>query len=302
MTDFKSQNEYCEISKKFRNFVFVCNNWTDESVKIIVDHLEPLSRYIVYGKEIGKKGTPHLQGYCQLKDQTRRSAIKKILKGFWFAKAKGTAQQASGYCKKDKDFYEFGVMKKQGKRNDISDMYDMIKEGKNDFEVQESNPNAYCRYYKGLDRMKFNYHRFNFRGYSPVKVTILWGGAGAGKTRLALETDPMCYYHTYNEGHQWFNGYDGQKVILFDEFYGQIRYSNFLKYIDGYRFRLPTKGGYTWKMWETVIICSNQNPEFWYSKGITPALKRRYEENGSSITFMKVGNVSVAGDMLPSNF
>jgi len=301
MTDFKSENPHCETSAKFRNFVFTCNNWTDESVKLIVDKLEPLSRYIIYGKEVGKKGTPHLQGYCQLKDQTRRSAIKKILTGFWFAKAKGNAKQASDYCRKDDDYYEWGTMKKAGKRTDIHELYDMIKENKTDFDLQEYAPATYVRYYKGLDRMRFNYQQATYRGYAPVKVTILWGGAGVGKTRTALENDPDLYFHTYNDGSQWFDGYIGQKTVLFDEFYGQIKYSTMLKLLDGYRFRLPIKGGFTWKMWENVVICSNQDPQFWYSVGITPALKRRFEENGSSITFLECKNVSVARDILPGN-
>jgi len=277
MTDFKSQNEFDEKSRRFRNFVFTCNNWTAESVKILVDKIEPLSRYIVYGKELGKKGTPHLQGYCQLKEQTGRPAIKKILTGFWFAKSNGTAAQASNYCKKDDDYYEYGQMKRAGKRTDIDDLYHMAAANKSDIEIGEYNPSGYLRYHRAIDRVRLNYMRSN-KKFEPVKVTVLWGEAGKGKSRKAYEIDPNLYHFTHMEGPIWFDGYRGEKTILINDFYGNIRYSYLLELLDGYKFNIPVKGGFTWKMWNHVIITSNKHPQFWYKKGFTPALKRRIDE------------------------
>lgn len=292
MTDFKNVVEFDEKASRLRNFVFTCNNWTDESVKTIVDKLEPLSKYIIYGKEIGKKGTPHLQGYCQLKTSQRRAAIKKALPGFWFAKAKGNAEQASGYCKKDDDYYEWGVMKKAGKRTDIDSLYHMAAENKSDVEIGESNPSGYLRYYKAIDRVRLNYMRQN-RKFEKIKVTVLWGEAGTGKSRVAYEMDPDLYHFVKDSDNNWFDGYTGQKTILFNDFYGGIRYGLFLDLTDGYKFNIGVKGGFSWKMWNHVIITSNKHPSQWYSVGWTIALQRR-------ITTI-VHFDTVAGNILPSN-
>lgn len=73
----------------------------------------------------------------------------------------------------------------------------------------------------------------------------------------------------------WWDGYDGQTAILFDDFYGGVPYGSFLRYLDGYPVRLAVKGSFCHKAWTTVYITSNKPPECWYKKGLTPALKRR---------------------------
>ena len=63
-------------------------------------------RYLVYGKEIGEQGTPHLQGYVEHKEALTFSAFNKRLglkKGGPFASCgnrKGSPKEAAGYCKK----------------------------------------------------------------------------------------------------------------------------------------------------------------------------------------------------------
>lgn len=71
--------------------------------------------YIIWGREVGENGTPHLQGYCELNKQQSRKQITKIP---GFAKAwtqrrhqKSSQKQAIDYCKKDGDWEEHGEPK-----------------------------------------------------------------------------------------------------------------------------------------------------------------------------------------------
>lgn len=107
-----------------------------------------------------------------------------------------------------------------------------------------------------------------------VKVITLIGAPGTGKSRWAYDNYPDLY--SKPEG-QWFDGYTGQKTLLLDDFYGDIPYSQLLKVLDRYPLQVPIKGGFVHAQWDTVIITSNKQPEFWYPE-IT-ALKRRITES-----------------------
>jgi len=257
---------------RYRNFCFTINNPTDDD-KSKVAQL-PAS-YTVYGEEIGEKsGTPHLQGYCELTKQTRFKKLKLLLPRAHIEKRRGTAEQAAKYCKKDGVYTETGTISNPGKRNDISNLYDAMKEGKSNYELQEIDCSTYARYYKAMGHMRFNWQSATQKDYQHVEVIILHGTAGSGKTRACLEFDPDLYQVT-RDG-DWWCGYNGQSTILFDDYYGNIKYDRFLRLLDGYRFMLSVKGSQTWKNWTTVLITSNTAPHQWYTQGLTPALARRF--------------------------
>lgn len=73
-----------------------------------------LFSYTIYGKEIGESGTSHLQAYVAC----HKRLLMTTLKSFWptahFEIARGTPQQAADYCKKDGDYYEFGILPTTG--------------------------------------------------------------------------------------------------------------------------------------------------------------------------------------------
>lgn len=100
------------MSQKLRNFCLTINNYNDEDISMA---LKCPYQYLILGKEIGESGTHHLQGYCELKNQTRFNTVKE-----WFPKAhmeprKGTANEAADYCKKDGEFTEYGEKKNKVK-------------------------------------------------------------------------------------------------------------------------------------------------------------------------------------------
>lgn len=102
-----------------KRWCFTLNNPTDEEQLDLFTHGEecgssenssPFS-YLIFGRETGQGGTPHLQGYFILQSKQRLGTIKQI-QGFGrchLEVSRGSHDQASQYCKKDGDFDEYGV-------------------------------------------------------------------------------------------------------------------------------------------------------------------------------------------------
>lgn len=124
-------NLYREASVRTRStrWVFTLNNYTDDDVNHLVTVLEPVTKYLVFGREVGDSGTPHLQGFFQLTNSGRFNAVKQLVGArAWIAQARGTTQQASDYCKKEDDYEEFGdCPHEQGHRSDWDDYRDFVR-------------------------------------------------------------------------------------------------------------------------------------------------------------------------------
>lgn len=115
-----------------RRWVFTLNNYApaDEARLAALGASEAI-RYLVYGREIGSSGTPHLQGFVVYSTPKRLRAAKRALGGNPHVEAaRGTSIQAAAYCKKDGDFEEFGAVPgpEQGRRNDFQELKDWVLE------------------------------------------------------------------------------------------------------------------------------------------------------------------------------
>lgn len=89
-----------------KRWCFTLNNWTQEEYDSIVAFCKNgsnVSSFII-GKEIGKEGTPHLQGYMELVVKKRLEENKELNKRISWRIAKGTRQQNGVYCSKDGDY------------------------------------------------------------------------------------------------------------------------------------------------------------------------------------------------------
>ena len=83
-----------------RGWVFTINNYTTQEL-INLDNV--VCQYIVYGKEVGKQGTPHLQGYIHYTNAVRRKTVMSALGPRTHCEPKSpksTLAQAINYCKK----------------------------------------------------------------------------------------------------------------------------------------------------------------------------------------------------------
>nr|WRQ56664.1 MAG: putative replication protein [Circovirus sp. gt2AU] len=88
---------------------------------------------------------------------------------------------------------------------------------------------------------------------------VLWlhGSTGVGKTRCALELAEYlgCGSDVWvsNASLQWFDGYDGQRVAVLDDYRtNHCKFSTILRLLDRYRFSVPFKGGFV--LWQPLFI------------------------------------------------
>lgn len=214
-------------------------------------------RYVVFGREVGESGTPHLQGYLELDNAKTLSAMKKIHeKAHWEAR-RGTPVQADEYCRKGGDVWSKGELPKQGRRTDLEGAVELVQGGVALEVVAAEMPAVYVKYHKGLRELRNS--RFLDRSEKPV-VSWLWGKTGVGKTRTAVQ-DGSFYI---KDATRWWDGYEQQEVIVIDDFDGTWPFRDLLRLLDRYPYQGQTKGGYVKINSPKVFITCDRPPtEFW---------------------------------------
>lgn len=115
-------------------------------------------------------------------------------------------------------------------------------------------------------------------------IWVFWGKTGTGKTRRVYEfTDLEELWVAPSDG--WFDGYDGQKAALFDDFDGSwFKMHELLKILDRHTIPRKVKGSFIWWCPETIFITSNMHPKDWYPNAHEEhkrALLRRLTEFGT---------------------
>lgn len=261
-----------------RRWCFTINNWTKAEYDLVIA-LE--CKYLIVAKEVGESGTPHLQGFIIFNKQYLRSTVSKWLPRAFLTPAKGSDVSASGYCRKQstppEDIFEKGVFEKgQGKRSDLEEISRKITEGVSEREIALAYPGSYMRYYRGIAafalKVQEPYEHDDVRGEWYV------GLPGTGKSRFAREQNPGAYLKPQNK---WFDGYEGQKVIILDDFDDSgIALGHHLKiWADRYSCTGETKGGTVHLRHQKFIITSNFTIEQLWSdrEEIKTALLRRFK-------------------------
>jgi len=253
-------------------------------------------RYLVYQKEkCPKTGKMHYQGYIEFSTAMRMQRVKRLFMDntMHLEKRKGSREQARLYCMKQDTRVEPPVEVGKweaggsGKRNDLLDMVARVRaDPQNLHQIALEFPSAYCRNRQGLRDIQFFALKAQAtQAFREIKTLVIWGEGGLGKTRWAFENYPSNIRLTQPDSQVWWDEYCGEKTLILDDFYGWLKWGQFLTLLDGYPIRIPTKGGHTWANWTNVIITSNVHPDNWY-QGKTLATHKEFSRRINDVVNM----------------
>lgn len=133
-----------------KNWCFTLNNYTDDDITRLNDltNTDHTVAYIIYGKEIGESGTPHLQGYINVTQRLRFTTVKDIIGSNPHVEVARNVNASINYCKKDGNWVEFGKRENgQGARTDLESFKIAVKAGLFSLsEIRETFSAVYAKY------------------------------------------------------------------------------------------------------------------------------------------------------------
>lgn len=244
--------------------------------------------YVIAGKEVcPETGKIHYQMYMEFDRKVTVRQIKRILRdpAAHIEPRYGTADEAKLYCKKDGLWWEKGRSKIQGERNDLKDVYEGLKVGKSLLEIIEDHPGTFIRYFKGIERTLDIIRRDQQRREERISPTVIVyiGKSGTGKShRCYNDPDYQASGYKYpcqQTGKVYFDGYDGESVIWFDEFGGSVLpFGVFLRVCDKWETRVETKGGSVCITGlKKILISTTTYPKDWWAES------RKYHEDPNQL-------------------
>lgn len=255
-----------------------------------------LSPYELYAgqKEKAESGYLHWQILLRHSQPVRFSTLKRKLPTAHLEPVKDLSASYR-YCLKEKtrvpgeiplikgEWNDLIRPKEQGKRSDLMELRELVISTTITFDELLLEHEAAIKFIPMLreliaarDRKRFKEAREN------LQVRVFYGETGTGKSQSALNLFPdeeNCRVTSYETGA--FDNYQAQKVLILDEFRGDIAINTLLNLLDKQKMELPARYSNKPAGYEEVIICSNLSPLEWYPDIDTvtkKALLRRLHE------------------------
>lgn len=262
-----------------RAYCFTCNNYTEEE-ELFLSEVE--CQYLVYGREVGEEGTPHLQGFIYFTNKRSFRAIRKLFGSRFHLEIKrGTNDQAIDYCLKDGDVFEKGkrpldqASKGESQKSKWREIIEKAKLGDEDW-LLETYPSVYFRHLQ-----LYRSHRVfdvSVMDYTDTPHEWWYGATGTGKSRKLSADYPDHYPKLVSK---WWCGYAGEEVVAIEEWpreVNDILVSYLKKWVDRYKFMAEYKGGSFVIRPPKIIVLSNFSLEESFPKidDLAP-LKRRFK-------------------------
>lgn len=216
----------------------------------------------------------HWQFIVVFRQNQRLSALQKIFGTAMHAELTRSAA-ANEYVWKDHtslgNRWEWGSLPtKRNCKEDWEEVWESACEGN----LLEITPSIRVQHYNNLKRIQMDHMK-------PIglekTVVVYWGPSGTGKSRRAWQEAGLDAYPKAPTTKFW-DGYQGQKNVVIDEFFGQIEISHLLRWLDRYPVCIETKGSGTVLNATHIWITSNIDPRQWYPQASAEqqtALRRR---------------------------
>ncbi len=269
-----------KIPEKSRRWLVTINNPLDhgmshEAIRYILETKFKKCEYWCMCDEIGgKEETPHTHLYIACVNGILFSTMKNRFPSAHLDYPFGTSDQCREYIRKEgkwegsekettnlrDTFEEWGNLphEEQGKRNDITYLYNAIKDGKDNYEILDENP-KYVMQIEKLDKVRQVINEKVFRNsFRDLSVEYWYGATGTGKTRTIMEAYGYSNVYRVTDYEHPFDSYRGQDVIVFEEFNSKLPVQLMLTLLDGYPVDLPCRYANKVACYTQVYIVSNK--------------------------------------------
>lgn len=286
-----------------RNWCFTDNNPEDRELLCLKD--SELVKMAIWQIEEGTNGTEHIQGYLELVQPQRISALKKLLPRAHLEKRKGSRSQAVLYCCKEEGRisgpFSLGLKcsledylkritegkKLTSKAIELEEIRDKLSQGEDFLQIADEHFAVWVRHWKAFQT--YIILKSKPRSWK-TNVTVIIGPTGTGKSKWAMDTYPDAYW---KQRGTWWCGYNGHEHVVIDEFYGWLPWDTLLRICDRYPMLLETKGGQVSFVGKNIVITSNKHPHLWYTNDMFDAFIRRVD---NWIFMEKLGDIEMYED------
>lgn len=262
---------------KSRNWCFTVNNYSDVDENLFK---EANCKYMVYGREVGAEGTPHLQGFIVFENAKHLGGVKTLHASAHWEIAKGNCEQNRIYCTKQLDFVETGVIPMSQKRKgevEIERWDDAWNAAKRN-RIDDIPADIRFRFYTTFKLIAKDYM------VKPDDLEVMdnewvFGPPGFGKSRYARVACPDAYFKGCNK---WWDGYQDQTSVIIDDFEldGKCLGHHLKIWGDRYAFNAESKGSAMLIRPKKIIVTSNYSIEevFAADQTMVQAILRRFKQ------------------------
>ena len=277
--------------------------------------------YYCMADETATTGTYHTHIFLYAPSPIRFTTIKNRFPTAHIEKAYGSARDNRVYIRKEEKwadtdksetavpgtFQEWGDLpaEQEEQAPQMFRLVQNIRAGMSTTEIIDDSPNLAFRV-RDIDllRQTLTAEKYSVENRS-LEVSYIFGASGAGKTRGIYERhDPrsICRITNYRAARGIsFDGYNGQDVLVFEEFNSQIPIEDMLNYLDVHPLHLPARYSDRVACYTKVYITSNlplekqyraeqwERPETWraFLRRIHSVVE--YLPDGSTVTHKKGG-------------
>lgn len=275
-------------SQQGRKIQLTINNpldygWTHEAIKTAIQEKLKSTVFACLSDEIGESGNYHTHAYLLCSSPVRFSTIKNVFDVAHIEFCRGSNEDNIQYIKKEGKwlntekgntvvpgtYEEIGTLppeKKISKRADLEELYNMLKAGASDFEIFERNA-GHIRYVSHIEKVRQTLAQEDCRHtVRPLGVIYLQGPSGSGKTtKIYSEYGYDQVFRVTNYDRHPFDGYNGEKVLLLDDFKDSFGLRSMLPYLEGMPLQLPARYSNKWAAYTVAVISSATKLEDQYA-------------------------------------
>lgn len=226
-------------------------------------------RYFIAGEEkCPETGRTHYQAFIVFKNKQSMKAVKRIVDDntVHLEPAKASALANIKYCSKDGNIYrEEGKRPKgQGARSDLVAFRDHFKSGGTTRAAIEDDGKLamVARYPRLANTLELMY---SVERSEPTELHIFWGVPGSGKSHKAFEEAKELGDVYFKPQGPWWDGYDSQPSVIFEDFRGETPLAQFLRLADRYPLRVAVKGGFKQFNSKRLYVTSNLDIDDWWN-------------------------------------